>query len=682
MKKLRTKYFIPLDITLICEKVKTYKESAIISLTFVFLGIIWILFSDSILEFLIEDDELIHTIHTFKGIIFVIITGIFLFFITSKRVKLLKEALIAIGANYDDAIEINEQLIKAQKELTVQNKQLQENRNALMVSELRFQLATEGANDGIWDWDIIRDIYYFSLRKKMNKNIDEQDNISRKVWEKLVHPEDRETAVRNLDEFLLGKDDIYQSTYRLIINDQYYWILSKGKLHRDQYGKPIRMAGSHTDITKQIENQQQLHKLAYFDSLTDLPNRIMMKETFTHLLEKYNNVYVLYIDIDNFKDVNNTLGHIEGDKLLVEFARRIELLVEKSHGIARLGGDEFLLTIPGDTDIEDYINALKEKIQEPFILDCQEFYITFSMGIALYPENGEDFDALLKNADTAMSYAKSSGKDKYRYYDMIMEIESIEHMIMVKELRKAVVNEDFELYYQPIFDLNSRSLIGVEALIRWFHPTKGNIAPNYFIPIAEEAGYIRDITKWVFVTACKQRKYWMERFGIDLLISINISGLDLSQEHLLEYIETNCYEHFPLTGVQLEITETAVMNNLDNAINIINDLKKKGMTIALDDFGKGYSSLTYLRKLPIDVLKVDREFIKNIPQENTEESIVENVIKLAHDINLKVIAEGIENPEQINFLKKYGCDWGQGYLLSKPMNKEKITEFISLYKTT
>jgi diguanylate cyclase (GGDEF)-like protein/PAS domain S-box-containing protein len=442
------------------------------------------------------------------------------------------------------------------------------------------------------------------------------------------------------------------------------------------------------DITEKRMIQDRLHTLAYYDRLTQLPNRTLFEERVYQEIQRAEQeeigLALVYLDIDNFKHINDTMGHQVGDQLLIHIAQILATEVQPPHSIARLGGDEFAILLENAQNSEqviEYIKGLLETIKKPWMIDGKEFYVTISVGIAVYPEHGKDFIHLMQSADTAVFNTKENGKDGICVFEADMREKTWKYMEMANHLRIAIQNREFELYYQPQIALATGKIIGVEALIRWKHPTKGFISPMEFIPFAEETGKIAEITDWVFNTACMQSKEWENAGHTELKMSINLSSKLLTQKGLVESIKKlieNSYIKNP--QLEIEITETAVVANLEKAIEVLWELKGLGATIALDDFGTGYSSLTYLQKLPIDILKVDREFIRNVVKEDEECYIFNTIVDLAHKLGLKVVAEGVETKEQLAFLVHSGCDIGQGYYFSKPLPKEEIDTFFLQYK--
>jgi diguanylate cyclase (GGDEF)-like protein/PAS domain S-box-containing protein len=463
-------------------------------------------------------------------------------------------------------------------------------------------------------------------------------------------------------------------------------IILNNTLIHNQDGEVQGVVAIGFDITERRNMEKNLHKLAYYDVLTQLPNRVLFEQYLNELIvqakSRNSKIAVIYIDIDNFKNINDTIGHAAGDKFLVYIASILTHQIKEPNSIARLSGDEFgiLLTdITENEQVERTVTTLLKFLKRPWVLEKQEFFISVSIGIALYPEHGEDLTCLMQNADTALFHIKESGKDGYCFYNSYMKEKTWKHIQMNAELINAIKNEEFLLYYQPQIDLKTDKIIGVEALVRWVDPEKGFIPPMEFIPFAEETGHIHSISKWVLKTACNPANIWKEKGYKNIKIAVNLSGKVLTQKDLVQDIQHIMkLNHINAHEIELEITETAVIADINNSVDILNHLKQLGLVISLDDFGTGYSSLTYLQKLPIDILKMDREFIKNIVSEDEECFIVKTVIELAHNMGLKVVAEGIETKEQLEVLRKSGCDIAQGYYFSKPVPALEIEELFKV----
>lgn len=552
----------------------------------------------------------------------------------------------------------------------------------------RYKLAIEGSNDGIWDWDITNDTAYISFKWKDMLNLVscEFENFE-ETWLELIHTDDLNIYDDALTNYLEKKTPYFICEYRLKTKeDDYIWVLTKGKAIRDSSGNIIKMAGSHTNITDKKMAEEEINHLAYFDIVTDLANRTLFEEKMNKCIANTNAnkemFGLIYLDLDNFKNVNDTLGHAFGDLLLKNVANLLKKHVSKDDIVSRLSGDEYAIIVPKLNALEQ-LNVLAEKIkddfQSPFTLSNQEVYVTVSMGIAIYPTDGEDMLTLLKNADTAMYSAKEKGKNNYEFYLDEMNIRVMEKLKLQNDLRRAVKNNEFQVYYQPQVSMETSEIVGFEALVRWIHPTYGLISPLKFIPEAEEMGLITDIGEFVLRTACKQNKQWQHMGFSPKCMAINLSARQFQQKNLLKIIENVLAEtELDAKWLELEITESICMNDLKFTIDLLNKFNDMGVTIALDDFGTGYSSLNYLKKLPIQSLKIDKSFVDNITNDHKELAIAKAITTLAHTLNLSIVAEGIETEEQFSVLKDLVCDKAQGYLFSRPLPAEGIERLLVL----
>ena len=431
--------------------------------------------------------------------------------------------------------------------------------------------------------------------------------------------------------------------------------------------------------------EKTLSNLAFVDSLTKLGNRHQLEVQFTQYLEEHLTISALafiYFDIDNFKHINETLGHERGDALLIDIADSLKELIQEPDMVARLGGDGFamvLTRVENEEQAHRACETLFSSLRKKWIVGTQEFFISISVGISMYPTNGKTFTELLQNADTAMYFSKDSGRDKTCFYDPTMRERTESYLEMSSLLRKAIINREFHLVYQPKYTLSNQEITGYEALIRWNHPTRGYIAPLDFISFAEQIGMIRPIEDYVFEEAFRQAKKW-NLAKLHKKISINLSAITLLQEDFVESIKVLLKQvDIKASCFEIEVTESALLGNIDKAISILEQLKDIGFTIALDDFGTGYSSLTYLQKLPIDVLKIDKTFIPVNEHELEKIQIIKSIIDLAHYLKLKVVAEGIESQEQVSILTNFGCDCAQGYFFSKPVLPSEIEK--GLYRS-
>nr|WP_319946965.1 EAL domain-containing protein [Paenibacillus caseinilyticus] len=449
----------------------------------------------------------------------------------------------------------------------------------------------------------------------------------------------------------------------------------------DEYRRIVGAFGQFRNITDRYEAEERYNYLANHDDLTDIPNRRYYKTKLNTMLEQANQdlhpyrIAVLYLDLDRFKLVNDTLGHTHGDLLLKLVVERLTALLGPEDVIARMGGDEFMFMFPRIRDAEDVTLRVEEILKifhQPFNMNGYEFHITASIGISMYPSDGLDSDKLMIHADTAMYKAKERGKNQYLLYSAEMQTKSHEKIRMETSLRKAIENEEFVLYYQPQIDLRSGGVKGVEALIRWQHPERGIVSPYEFIPLAEETGLIIPLDQWVLRTACHQNKKWQDMGLPPLRIAVNLSSQQFAKDSLVDIVR-HALEESGLAPeyLELEITETMTMD-VEHTIPTLEKLHALGVQISIDDFGTGYSSLNYLKKFSIDRLKIDQSFVRDIMFDAHDSDIVGTIIAMAHGMGLEVIAEGVEEAGQLQFLREQKCNEVQGYYYSKPIPAEEF----------
>ncbi|MFI3118836.1 MAG: EAL domain-containing protein [Methylococcaceae bacterium] len=451
----------------------------------------------------------------------------------------------------------------------------------------------------------------------------------------------------------------------------------------DQFGRASHFIGIFSDITRRRHDEQQIEIMAHYDALTDLPNRVLFNERLKHSIVRATRhkqwISVLFLDLDRFKNLNDTLGHFIGDLLLQGVAKRLKACVRESDTVSRFGGDEFMIVL---SDFEDeqtvtlhtaeIAKKILSELTKAFDLSGNKFMTTTSIGVAFFPKDGHSVAELMKNADTAMYHAKGQGRNNYQCYSDDMREQALTRSTLENDLRSALENQELVLHYQPVVNLQTAEIVGFEALIRWRHPKRGLIPPDQFIPIAEETGLITDIGEWVLHSACRQLKIWHGAGKSTLKMSVNLSARQFMQHNLVEIIkhvlELNALEpHY----LELEITETVIMKNMNQTTKMLKSLQHLGVSISLDDFGTGYSSLTYLKLFPVNILKIDRSFIRDILEANDDKVIVNSIIAIAQHMRLNIITEGIERPEQAHYLKKQGCQFGQGYLFAMPCIAEE-----------
>lgn len=596
-----------------------------------------------------------------------------------KTARRLAESCEELAATYG-------QLTAAELGLQQQIEELKQKEEEIRLSEERYRLAVEGSLDGVYDWDIKTDRMFFPAQsKEMLGYGDNEEFDSFKKLMELSHPEDLDEVLKALQDHFEHKTEYFMAEHRIRAKTgEYLWVITKGKAVFDPEGYPVRMAGSLTDITKRKEAEKKINKLAYFDPLTDLPNRTFFDERLSKALaeaeEGGSKLALLYLDLDNFKTVNDTMGHLAGDLLLKDVGRMLGEHMKETDVIARWGGDEFAILL---VNIIDYDSVAKiterliEVFRQPWSISGRDFYINASIGITIYPDDGADSHILLKNADTAMYCAKDHGKNSYHFYRPSMNVNVLEKLEFENSIRRALDNNEFVTYYQPLIELKTGKVVGLEALVRWNHPSKGIIPPSDFVTYAEELGLILQIDEWVMRTACKQNKEWQLKGYTPVKVSVNLSAHQFRQKDFVERIDGVLEESgLEAQWLELEITEGMAIRDIGFTKDVLGRLKRQGIKVSLDDFGTGYSSLNYLAQLPVDTLKIDKSFVAGIAVNNSQETVAKTIIDMAHNMNLRVTAEGVENMEQMKFLTNYGCDKVQGFYFCKPRPAEEVEEII------
>ena len=677
-------------------------------------------------------------------------------------------------------------------------------KDAINILKERYELATKGSNEGLWDWDIQKDDLYTSIKFKEILGEDAQKlNGSLKSWISIMVKEDRIGFITKLEEHLNGKIPKFMYEYRVNHDGDIKWYLARGKavyengelkrvvgflsdiseikkaqlalkdsqeqfelfmqnlpagvyirdldekiifsnnyinkffgyetligkslkalFNKEQYKKLVSVTKEvvdgniinseillkdrfdnekyfhinqfllhknskkyigtiFTDFTAQKLTEKKLDKLAHYDLLTNLPNRALFYDSLNNSLSKAKRtnqkIALMFIDLDNFKTINDTLGHDYGDILLKEVAKKLKSILRTEDVVSRLGGDEFTVILdPIDDNIFPSVVAQKiiDELSKPIKLKDEMGYIGSSIGIAIYPDDAKDLDTFIKFADMAMYRAKESGKNTYRYFTSEMDEDAREKMELTNDLRNAVINNQLKLYYQPIIDVRKNKIALFEALVRWEHPRYGLIAPDSFITLAEEGGFMVKVGRWILKEACKEIKKMQDK-GYDITIAVNVSSKQLTQNHL----EQTTKEIVKQSGInpknlELEVTEGFLMENIKKVEKTLKNLKDFGVGIAIDDFGTGYSSLSRLKSLPISKLKIDKSFISDIAENEEDRKIVLVIIALAKGLGLDIVAEGVETKEQLEFLKRNGVAKIQGYYFSKPISSDKIDKFL------
>lgn len=562
----------------------------------------------------------------------------------------------------------------------------------LRRSQQMLEDAQRIARIGSWDLDLIANRLTWTREVYRIFEIDPDDvTPSYDGFLAAIHPEDREMVDQAYRDSLRTRRP-YKLEHRLLMRDgRIKYVEEQCETTFDTFGKALHSFGTVQDVTERHlthveleQKQQHLDRLAHYDSLTGLPNRVLFRDRLEQSLLKARRrreqLAVLFVDLDEFKQINDSLGHAVGDLVLQQVARRFLSVVREEDSVARLGGDEFTVILEAVQSVEN-VSQIAQKLihvtQEPLHIDMRELYVTTSIGISLYPSDGQDAETLLRNADTAMFKAKEQGRNAFHFYTEDMTEKAYDRILMETNLRNALRNDEFVLYYQPQFDLLSGAVLGLEALIRWKLPEGGMIAPGRFIPVAEESGLIIPLGVWVLREAFSQARAWHEQGLLNGRIAVNLSGKQLYQRDLLEVIrgvlkESGCEPAW----IELEVTEGFVMKNPEQSIQLLGELRAMGFELSIDDFGTGYSSLAYLKQLPISKLKIDQSFVRGIPADADDVAIARAVIALGRSLELTTIAEGIETEEQRAFMLAEGCDEAQGYLFSHPLPVERATQFM------
>ncbi len=510
-----------------------------------------------------------------------------------------------------------------------------------------------------------------------------------------IHAEDRGEFTAALQSLRAG-GSVDELIHRVVHPDgaiRYVRIHTESLLGED--GRPLQAFGAIQDITENKAAEQRIHQLAYFDRLTQLPNRQRFLDNLSVALEHASRtgrmVGVLSLDLDQFKRINDTLGHGVGDRLLVTVAQRLResvrgrdpitrLLPGEDSTLARLGGDEFCVLLGDMNSFQDAAKVARrilDVVQRPLEVDGHELFTTTSIGVALYPMDGQDADTLIKNADAAMYFAKSQGRNNYRFYGKEMNSRALERLALESKLRRALDRNEFELHYQPKLDLRTGTVAGVEALIRWHQPEIGMIPPMDFIPLAEDSGLIVAIGEWVLMQAASQAQQWSAMGLPPMHVAVNIASPHFQQPGFVDFVARVLRD----TGLaperlELEVTESMLMDDRATTLDTLKRLKAMGLRLSIDDFGTGYSSLAYLKQFPVDTLKVDRSFVKDMPDAGDDAAIASAIIAMAHSLRLEVVAEGVETEAQLAFLRERGCEYVQGFLISRPVPADQIIRLL------
>lgn len=594
---------------------------------------------------------------------FILISTVIIFFMIYDRVKRIKK--------------INSVVAESLEELSVTKKGLEDAQEKLQMKQMLSENIIKNSSLVIYTWDLDYNILSFNPYSERVTGYKEEEVIG-KSWVDLFLYDEEKPKVEGLVRYLKTGKPLKNSVgdvWRTKDGREIELIWTDSPIV-DEDNNVIKIISIGTDITDQKNLVKRLNKIAYYDGLTGLPNKTLLEKDAEKIIDeaKYNEerLAFLYVDIDNFKQINDTLGHSAGDKLLVHISELLKSDKENIYYLSKLGEDEFSIILDNVNCREDVIRRTErilELIRQPWSTDNHEFHISASIGIAMYPDDGDNFYDLMKYGNMAMYHVKQKGKNDYYFYQEDLGKRISFNTFIINQIKRAIAEEQFKLQYQPIIDLKTGDLYGLESLLRWHHPKRGYISPLEYIPLIEETGQILDVTSYILKVAIRQKKLWQDKGYQGFHLGVNLSnkslmkcGIDVELEKLLAEYDINPKEFV------LEVTETAFVDNVNYCIDSLIGVKKLGVKMALDDFGTGYSSLAQLRSLPINFIKIDKMFINNITKSRQDELLVKTIIDLAHNMDLGVVAEGIETKEQRDLLCQLGCDYGQGFYFAKPLD--------------
>ena len=671
-------------------EIKPGWESFKMIIFYLLLGSLWILWSDQWLAALIDDFEVLTQFQTYKGWFYVFVSGAIFYVVLRGRLKTIAIAGKRIESAMNELQKKNEMLEHTQNQLSEQNQLLEEKIVELQTLTNRYQLAVEGSNDAIWEYDGETELYKVSKRwmNSMGYDFDEADADT---WLKLVEPEQRHQVEQAFLDYFYRHGKPLSIEYQFKkANGELIWLLTKGTAQWDEYGRFLRAAGSHTDVSESHRLHAQVYQSAYYDDLTNLPNRLYFEQMVKKEMETLSqgeSLALIYFDIDDFKFVNELLGHAVGDQLLNMIAHRVLKLLGDKPVFAKISGDGFALTLRNPHNeyrkLLKRIESLTESLRQAYELVDQSLFISVSTGISIYPKDAKNYGDLFKNADAAMILAKEKGKNNYQFYTDEIHEARVQKIQMIHHLHRAIESNEMSLVYQPIHHMKTMEIIGFEALVRWYNEQFKAVSPNVFIPYAEGTGLIKPLEEWIFDQVFSQVAKWRDLSEKTYLFSINLSTKGLMNPDFILYIEKlhAIYDIQP-GEIQIEVTETSMVSNADIARRHMHRLSLLNVRIALDDFGTGYSSLEYLHQLPIKTLKIDRSFIGRILHPSQDEPVLQAIIDLAHKLNMKIMAEGVETENQVNYLLSHQCFYAQGYYLNRPMKLSDVENIIENNKKT
>jgi diguanylate cyclase (GGDEF)-like protein/PAS domain S-box-containing protein len=590
----------------------------------------------------------------------------------------LKDRLARLGGAIRTALEA--QRMREERERALQ---------ALRESEERYTLAVRGANDGLWDWDLTRDRFYYSPRWKAMLGYDEAAvGVQPGDWFDRVHPDDLARLHRALDEHLSGGVPYFECEHRMrTAAGGWRWMLSRGLAVRDAGGRACRMAGSQTDVSRRKQAEEQLIHDALHDGLTKLPNRTLFADRLRLALARHRRrprgaLAVCCLNLDRFKVVNDGLGHAVGDEVLVEVARRLDACLRPGDTVARLGADEFAILLEEVADVGQALRVAERvhlELHAPFRVGGHELFSTATVGIAMAAPCHQQAEELLRDAATALHRGKRRGRGRSEIFDESMHSLAAARLQLETDLWRALQRRELRLHYQPMVALDTERVTGFEALVRWQHPRRGLLLPEEFIPLAEEMGVSAPLGAWVLKEACRAAGDWRRSFprAAPLSVSVNLSARQFAQSDVLALAaEALAESGLAAEGLRLELTESVVMEEPEAAATKLSRLKDLGIAVDIDDFGTGYSSLSHLRRFPIDALKIDRSFVTRMDRDLDDHEIVRTIVTLAANLGVAAVAEGVETAGQKKSLQELRCRFGQGFLFSRPLDLAAVDELL------
>lgn len=561
-------------------------------------------------------------------------------------------------------------------------------KDKLEDSTCRQKIVAEGSRDILWDWNLNSGVIDLSQKWwELIGNESGNHDFDLVQWQELIHNDDIQLFSNALNNCLSGETKSLDVEYRIVIsNGAIKWILTRAQTFFDEEGNPIRLGGSHADITNRKILEQKMVYNTYYDPLTELPNKFMLLDRIKLSISRANrnenySFTLLYLDYDGFKHINDTYGHNSGDKLLIKIANRLQEDLRPLDLVSRVGGDEFVIILDGvseEVTLKPILNRLIIDSKSEFVIESKSIFTSVSIGVVTFSMGDTPPEELLQRSDIAMYNSKIRGKGCFTFYTEELREKAISRWSLEHELHKVLGSHELEVYYQPIMDNITNSIYSFEALLRWNHPIKGIISPGEFIPAAEETGFITNMTKWLINEVCKQAEKWNLDSDKKVVISFNVTAKDffisggLDRYLALKLEDSRC----EASWIAMEVTESVMIRDFSNVTRQLQAIRNLGIKIKLDDFGTGYSSLSYLNKFEIDFIKIDKSFIESISGDDISRKIVKAVILLAKDMGYKTVAEGVERSKELELIKKWGCDYTQGYYYSKPLSAAMATEYL------